>query len=265
MLPRGSYLPTRPQSIGEVLDTGFRIFQSTLLRSLPYGVLWVIAGQLANIHDLAAGRPLRTFGAADRIWWLWSGLAMLLTLFIWTAMILRQSALVSGKASSMRAELAMTLSMMPQLVALAMLAAAGCALGLILLIVPGVYLLVAFTFAVPALLARGSGPLDAVTYCARLVSGNWWRTVFILAVAAVIVLVLYTVLATTALLAFTAVGIADLALVTAISRAVGIALGAVIAPFACAMILATFAELRARRDGLDIESRWGAGACGAGP
>ncbi len=105
MALKDQYPPTRPQSIGEVLDTGFRIFQSTLLPSLPYGVLWVIAMQLASIHDLAAGRPLRSFAAADLTWWLWYGLGIMLALCLWTAMILRQSALASGTATSVRTEL----------------------------------------------------------------------------------------------------------------------------------------------------------------
>jgi hypothetical protein len=259
----GFYPPHRPQSVGEVLDTGFRIFQSTLLPSLPYGVLWVLAAQLATLHDLAAGRPLRAFGGADPIWWLWYGLGMVLTLAVWTALILRQSALASGSPSSARAELRATLSRLPELVALAVMAAAACAVGLALLVAPGVYLVVAFAFAVPALLARSLGPLDALTYSARLVRGHWWRTTLILAIAAVIVLVMYIVLGILTLLVFTGFGVADVALVTAVSRAEGRALGVVIAPFASAMILATFAELRARREGLDIQDRLGADSCGA--
>jgi hypothetical protein len=257
------YPPSRPQSIGEVLDSGFRIFQSTLLPCLPYGVAWVIVGQLASIHDLVAGRPPRAFGGSDPIWWLWYALGLLLTLILWSALILRQSALASGGASSMRGELRITLARLPQLLVLALSGVAAWAVGLALLVVPGLYLTVAFLFAVPALFARSRGPLDALAYCVRLLYGNWWRTAFILTIAAVVTLALYLVLAATALLAFTAGGIADVAMITALSRAAGIAMGAVIAPFACAMILATFGELRARREGLDLAGRLGADSCSA--
>ncbi len=263
MSPPRLYPPPRPQSIGEVLDTGFRIFQSTLLPCLPYGVAWVIVGQLANIHDLAAGRPPRLFGGSDPIWWLWYGLGLVLTLILWSSLILRQSALASGGSSSMRAELLITLARLPQLLALALSGVVAWAAGLALLVVPGLYLTIAFLFAVPALLARSQGPLDALAYCARLVYGNWWRTAFILTIAAIVALVLYVVLAVTALFAFTAGGIADVAVITAVSRAAGVAMGAVIAPFACAMVLATFGELRARREGLDLAGRLRADSCGA--
>jgi hypothetical protein len=255
MPPPRLYPPSRPQSIGEVLDTGFRIFQSTLLPCLPYGVVWVIVGQLANLHDLATGRPLRVFGGADPIWWLWSLIGAVLTLTVWSSLILRQSALASGAASSMGAELRTALARLPQLVALMVMGAAACMVGLLLFVVTGLYLIVAFAFATPAMLARRLGPLDALRYCARLVYGNWWRTTFILIIAIVVILALYTVLVTVTVLVFGAGGIADVAVVTAVSRAAGIALGAVIAPLACAMILATFGELRARREGVDLEGR----------
>jgi hypothetical protein len=253
MSPPRFYPPSRPQSVGEVLDTGFRIFQSTLLPCLPYGVVWVIVGQLANLHELAAGRPLRAFGGADLAGWIWYVCGALLMLLIWSSLILRQSALASGVPSSMAAELRAVLAGLPQLLALVLVGAVAAAVGLLLLVVPGLYLIVAFTFAMPAMLTLRLGPLAALKYCVRLVRGNWWRTTLILGVATIIILVLYTVLVSVTLIAFGAGGSVDVAVVTAVSRAAGIALGAVIAPFACAMILATFGELRARREGADLE------------
>ena len=52
------YPPARPQSIGEVLDSAFRIFKVTLLRCLPYGVLATVANQLQNIYLIMSGRAL---------------------------------------------------------------------------------------------------------------------------------------------------------------------------------------------------------------
>ncbi|HTX23954.1 MAG TPA: hypothetical protein VMD03_04810 [Steroidobacteraceae bacterium] len=258
MLPPHWYPPSRPQSIGEVLDTGFKIFQTTLLPCLPYGVTWVVVGQLATLHDLAAGRPLRAFGGSDPIGWLWFALSIVLALAIWSLLILRQSALASGRTSSLAGELRITLERLPQLVALLLVAAAACAVGLLLLVLPGLYLAVAFTLAVPALLARRLGPIAALRYAARLLYGHFWRTTLILSIALVVTLALYTVVATITLLACTLGGVTDVAVVTAVSRAAGIALGAVAAPFGCAIILAIFGELGARREGPELERRMAA-------
>src|SRR5947208_2524324 len=50
------YPPPRPQSVGEILDSAFRIFRATLLQCLPYATVAVIASQLPNIYYLASGR-----------------------------------------------------------------------------------------------------------------------------------------------------------------------------------------------------------------
>src|SRR5438132_573719 len=46
------YPPPRPQSVGEILDSAFRIFRATLVQCLPYAIAAVIAGQLPNIYYL---------------------------------------------------------------------------------------------------------------------------------------------------------------------------------------------------------------------
>ena len=49
------YPPPRPQSVGEILDSAFRIFRATLVQCLPYAIAAVIAGQLPNIYYLVSG------------------------------------------------------------------------------------------------------------------------------------------------------------------------------------------------------------------
>ena len=46
------YPPSRPQSVGEVLDSAFRIYSATLLRCLPYSFASVILGQLLSVYDV---------------------------------------------------------------------------------------------------------------------------------------------------------------------------------------------------------------------
>lgn len=48
-------------------------------------------------------------------------------------------------------------------------------LGLILLIIPGIYLLVRWVFVPVAVVARGAGIGGAFAESSRLVKGNWWR------------------------------------------------------------------------------------------
>jgi hypothetical protein len=270
------YPPPRPQTVGEVLDAGFRIFASTLLKSLPYGILAVLAGQLVNIHDLIAGRPLRRFGRADLEWWMWYGAGMLLVLLVWGALWQRQATLAAGGSSSIRRELHQALAAFPSLLgatiisgaALAFIAAlGGGALALLgdpnalyfvvalLLLPPSLYLVVVCLLAYPAAALSRMSAVGALRYGAALMRGRWWRTFLILAVLGVVVLALYLLLGTAAALVLSVTGMPDVAVVTAVSAAAAMVMGAVSLPLLNAMLLATFGELRVRHEGLDLERR----------
>src|SRR5258708_5628840 len=93
------YPPTRPQSIGEVLDGAFRIFKVTLLRCLPYGVLATVVGQLQNIYLIVTGRTLRSFTNTDPVWWLLYLVGALLGGMLLNAIVIRQAAMSSGLPS----------------------------------------------------------------------------------------------------------------------------------------------------------------------
>ena len=115
------YPPSRPQSVGEVLDSAFRIYSATLLRCLPYSFASVILGQLLSLYDVlhrhgngaAALRAVQMDRVASPLWW---GLLLLVivgsTMFA-NAVFLRQYTLASGRAASMRAELGTGLRRVP--------------------------------------------------------------------------------------------------------------------------------------------------------
>lgn len=248
------YPPARPQSTGEVLEAGFRLFRATVGHCLPYGALLVIAGELGNLYELLSGRlPPETLEQAlqhDRTWWTCYGVGIVITLLLWGALLLRQDALARRRPISMSAELGASLRQFPQLLALTLISWAGITLGLLILVVPGLYLAVALAFGAPALLIGGAGgPLRALAESLRLVRGEWRRT------ALLIVLVLLTTLA--AYLALVAIltaasmaiaGIADRALVASFSEFAGIIVGSITAPFGSAMILTIYTDLVQRAE-----------------
>jgi hypothetical protein len=115
------YPPSRPQSVGEVLDSAFRIYSATLLRCLPYSFASVILGQLLSLYDVlhrhgntaAALQAVQMDRLVSPVWW---GLLLAVivgsTMFA-NAVFLRQYTLASGHAASMRAELGMGLRRAP--------------------------------------------------------------------------------------------------------------------------------------------------------
>jgi hypothetical protein len=241
------YPPGRPQSIGEVLDTTFKLLGISLVKTLPYGILMTIVGQLGNIDNLLTGRNARIFVPRDPATWLLWTVSMLGSLLLWAALILRQRAIAQDAPVSMRAELAAAVHMLPSLAGLFILVTAAVLCGALLLIVPGVYLAVAFSMATPALVLAGKGPIDAMNYSLSLIRGHWWRTLGIFLVTAVILCAFYILAIVVTVIVVRFAHGADVALVTAATTVLIIALGAFANPCVTAMILAVFGDLEVRR------------------
>jgi hypothetical protein len=249
------YPPARPQSIGEVLDSGFAIFRRSLWGCLPYGFLGAIAYQLPHLHDLLAGRPFRQFAWHDPIWWLDYALGLLISMLFYGAMLLKQRSLAGAQPIPASGELRIAVQRLPQLAILFVLIVIGLVIATLLLMIPGLYVGVAWLFAMPALVLDEMGPIEALAYSHSLVWGHWWRTVLIFNVVFAVLIALYASLgvAIGVVVAFT--GVADLAVVTAVSAAASAVITTVALPFGSALLLAAYGELRVRREGLDLERR----------
>src|SRR5579862_7028005 len=104
------YPPTRPSSVGEVLDLAFRIFKVTLIRALPYGIVAVIAQQLTSLHNFGRVTPAHAPAPAPTVFanpWVGDSifvLGVLLALLAWSSMLLCQRSIVEHRFQSARAE-----------------------------------------------------------------------------------------------------------------------------------------------------------------
>jgi Membrane domain of glycerophosphoryl diester phosphodiesterase len=249
-----AWSPARPQSTGEVLDTTFRIFQATLLKCLPYGLAAMLAAQAPNIYDLARGMGPRGFGANDASWWALFAAGTIASLACFCAIILRQNAMLRGAPLSTRGELARTLRRLPGIVALFVLSLVILAISLAALVLPGVYLSVPLVLVWPAFVIEGQDVPEALRTGWRLTRHQWWHTTSILAVGFTVVVV-FVLGVTICAVALPSAGGADVAVAIALSAAVFVVMGAIGAPFFGALVIATYGELRVRRDGLDLEQR----------
>jgi membrane-anchored glycerophosphoryl diester phosphodiesterase (GDPDase) len=155
----------------------------------------------------------------------------------------------------MRAELREAFVRLPWVLAILVTWVVGVALGLVLLVLPGLYLAVALPFAWPALILRKMRIHESIRYSARLSRRNWWRTALIFTVGFVVLFVFYAVGLVFALLLAPVIGAVDLAVVTAVATAVFASMGAFAGPFLCALMIATFGDLQVRMEGSDLERR----------
>lgn len=264
------YPPARPSSVGEVLDLAFRIFKVTLIRALPYGIVVVMGQQLCSLYKFGGvasasgvlGNP------ALRVLAFIVGVAV--SLLAWASMVLCQRAIIEHRATSWRVELGAALRRMPAFAAVTLLyfAVVGCDFALQWLLPDGVRLAARVVFVIlslylaillscvwPVVLFAGVGPLATLRQSARLVWGNWWRVAVVYTVGGVIVLVIAILLGALIAALISCLGVGLPVMTSVVYTEVANALGAVMAPFGGALLLATFGDLRARREGVDLQQR----------
>jgi hypothetical protein len=264
------YPPARPLSVGEVLDLVFQIFKATLVKGLPYGICAVVAQQLPNVYALASGVTVRQASSAGQP----IGIALfvigvLLALVAWSALLLQQRAIIEQRPTSIKSELGEALRKLPSffVATLLFLVVVGSGAAVIMLVPPqyragvripagilSVYLAVLLSCTWPAVLFAGQGPLGALRQSARLVWGNWWRIAVVYVVGAAVVIVVSVLLGALIAAIVSSLG-AGIPVMTSVFTEVANVLGAVTAPFAGALLLGTFADLRVRKEGTDLKQR----------
>ena len=242
-MPAILYSPQRPQSIGEVLDAAFIIFKATVIKCLPFGLLAMVASQSQSLYDVATGRPL---GSQDLYWWLFLVVGTLLSVALSSAILLRQVAVLERRPTSMLGDLAQAFAFLPSMTVALVLGLVAVGAGFVFLVVPGVYLALAFLFAGPAILLSGKKSLEALRFGLQLMRGNALRAFTVFAVGLSIVLVFDMLMFTFVAVLLQFAGSSDLAVVTSYLPVVVIALGAFTAPFGCALTLAMFGDLQVR-------------------
>ena len=275
------YPPSRPQSVGEVLDTGFRIFTASLVKCLPYAALAVVSGQLPTLYQVAMGRSLLQAAQQryrDPVWWLLEVLAIVGTITLSNALLMRQHALATGRAAATGTELTRGLRLVPGvlliglIIVLAMLPsgmlAAFCVGGLrgytsgavimlavLVALTPAAWLLVRWSCSVTTLVVIGRPALDSMSHSWRLTGGSLWRLSLIYTVALILIVVLYVLSGIVSGIVSLLIARGDIAVFTATATAIVVLLGAIATPFYSALALAVLGDLSVRKEGGDLAQR----------
>src|SRR5829696_3164685 len=253
----------RPLGVWEIVEGGVRLFVRHWL-AFAGAILLVIV----PLQVLAAGVTLAV--APDQLEWnssasggndpdvlLWQGIVALiafLTLLLVTAMSLKAVADARlGLTPSGGRALRFALPRLGGTLAVAVLGGLAVALGFLALVVPGVWLAVGFSVAVPVLLER-AGPVASLRRSLGLVSGRWWTTAGVLLVGQLLVGLVG------ALLQGIVMSIpASLSDGEHVAGAIGMALGgtlatAITAPCSAAIVTLLYMDLRVRKDHFTLGS-----------
>lgn len=263
------YPPGRPLAIAEVLDLAVRIFKASVVRCIPYGILAVTFEQLPNIYDLGSGAVRQPFGGGRPIWMVLFVVGTLLALMTWSALLLRQRAMIEHSPTTFKVELTEMLRRLPSFVLATglffVVVAAPLALTLMMapfnhswLRIPSAvlafYLAILLSCTWPAVMLGRQGPFGALRQSVRLIWGSWWRVVAVYAVGAAAVFVLAILVGILIAVVVPAL-VADIPVMMAVFTVMANGMVALVAPFVGALLLAVFGDLRVRKEGADLEQR----------
>jgi Membrane domain of glycerophosphoryl diester phosphodiesterase len=260
-MPNALYPPLKPRSFAELLDAVLQIFRLSLLKCLPYATLAIIAGQLSTLYYLWRGR-VPVLDTNDPVGVTIYGVGTLIFVMLAMTILLRQSTIAAGRPVAGSADLVDTLRRAPGIVAISLLAGAAVAVliipalalappyrtaGIIVMLAPAIYVWIALSFALPALILARKGVLASIAYSFRLVRGNWWRVTAMYCVGVGVILTLWTLVAAVVTMAMSDDGTDDAALTRAVSSAAILAVFAIGLTFYSALTLALFGDLEVRR------------------
>lgn len=260
-MPNALYPPLKPRSFAELLDAVLQIFRLSLLKCLPYATLAIIAGQLSTLYYLWRGR-VPVLDTNDPVGVTIYGVGTFIFVMLAMTILLRQSTIAAGRPVAGSADLVDTLRRAPGIVAISLLAGAAVAVlmvpalalapryrtaGIIVMLAPAIYVWIALSFALPALILARKGVLASIAYSFRLVRGNWWRVTAMYCVGVGVILTLWTLVAAIVTMAMSDDGADDAALTRAVSSAAILAVFAIGLTFYSALTLALFGDLEVRR------------------
>lgn len=263
-MPSSTYTPQlRPLSMGEVLDAGFRLFRHrfgalmvcALVPIVPLTILSmiIVASTDPTAFDVDTSATSSDDGSVligDLLDRLLTGAAAALAIAACFKVI--SSAYLgerTGAGESLRYGLTRLFPLMVAYVVLSILIP----IGLILLLIPGIFLAVKWSLTYAAIVGERAGPFRGMGRSWELTKGHWWRIFGTLIVVALLALVLtVALLAAIGAAAAASDSISDTTFAVVLTIATIIVL-AIIYPLIAAIITVLYYDLRVRNEGFDLQ------------
>ena len=256
----------RPLRIGEILDAGIKLFTrhwrtlvlSVIVLILPVQILsaLIIASIAPEQFDWTTTQTGVSEGEEAEFW---TGQAVIAVLTLVTALLATGVCFKAvadaylGVEPDWRRSLRFAVKRLGGLLGVTILGFLILVPAFVALIVPGIWLAVAYSVAVPALLLERIGPVAALRRSFRLVRGRWWPTAGALLVGYLLIWVIGALVEGMITVVPTLVA-EDNTLVAALGAVVGGTVGsALTTPYPAAVVTLIYFDLRVRKEGLDLQ------------
>jgi hypothetical protein len=257
----------RPLSVGEIIDVAIKIWRrhlATLARIVfvvvaPVEILSALVAASVNTSEIEtfdpAGNPT-VDGGALAAWMAGMFTAQILSVLaflIASAAVLRAvSVAYLGGTPDWKESLRAATARLRSLIWLGFLMFGGLALAAIALVVPAIWLGVAWALAFPVLIAEGQRGTSALGRSFRLVQGRWWPTFGALFLAFLFQFFLGLVFGIPlAFLSFNMESNSPVAL--AITTVLNVLASVITTPFMAAVLVLLYFDLRVRKEGFDLQ------------
>jgi hypothetical protein len=251
--PSGAALP-RQMGIGEILSTAFQFYQRhwrTLLAIaavvvVPFTLLQYLLGDQVRTRgeETANGVVIETATWAVGIAGLVTALAGLLMFLVLTGAITRAvAAEVAGEDPGVEQSYRFGFHRIWSVLLVSVLVGLATVGGLILLIIPGIYIGVRLAVSIEALVVEGRRGTQAMGRSWELVGGHWWHAFATLLVAWLLIGVVNAVITAP----FSGAGWFVQAVAAAVATVVTL-------PYGVLVGVLLYLDLRARKESLTLES-----------
>jgi hypothetical protein len=268
-VPLVSSSALRPLRVGEILDAGLKVYSRnartlmglTALVVVPFQTLSavILLSTLSTGSEVPRG-SVPTFGStrpANHATSLGANAVLTLTgllidLLTTAACVKAVSDIYLDQPTDIGSSLRFAVRRLGSLVWLQILAGTLLVLAFIALVIPGIWLYVAWSVATPVLLIEGTGGYAALRRSFRLVRGRWWPSAGVLAVAAIMTSVVGAAIEGVLVGVFVA-GSDRSVLLTVTLVSLAAAVSAILTrPFAAAVRTVLYYDLRVRHEGYDV-------------
>jgi len=186
--------PTTPQSIGGVLDSGFRLIRECFKLAFLLGLAAALVA--APFNRTLRAVMLDSPNAASAPTVLIGGLVtIVIVLTLYGALLAALDSTARGQPLALSDALRQGLRRGPALFLVGLCYGVLVAVGCVLLVIPGLFLMILLVYAYAASVTERLGPIASLQYSRDLVRGHWWRTAGLFTIIGFIYLVLYAAIA----------------------------------------------------------------------
>lgn len=254
----------RPLAVGEVLDVAIKItfrnartlFLLVLIVVAPTQVL-VTAIDLSLTEGVVTGIESDSVPSVDDISTFVAGITLIVLLLVLSSTLATGAAYKAvvdaylGARPDWRTSLAFAARRLHSLIWISILTYLLATLALVALIVPGIWLFIAWSVAVPALMTEDVRGFRALRRSFRLVRGRWWPTFLIVMLGFLLAGVVSAIVGgLVGALAFAADSEVAEFIVNVLANVLS---GGISTPFTAAFITVLYVDLRVRKEGFDLQ------------